>query len=231
MIRADVRRIPPRHLLVGVRDRVADKLQRRLGREDVRAAREIFLDDVVLDGAGEARARGALLVGDGDVQRKQPSGGRVDRHGRIHAVERNAVEQRTHVTDVRDGNADLADLAARKDVVAVVARLGREVEGDGKAGLALGEVGLVERVRFGRGRVAGVRAENPGLLGLLRGLAHRPSPVAAACDLSDCRVAEGDIAAQQRPLADFALANRLRWRMGALQFGERPCNAEGATSI
>jgi hypothetical protein len=54
-----------------------------------------------------------------------------------------------------DGHADLADLA-RARVVAVVAGLGRQVEGDRQAGLALGEVAAVERVRGGGGGMAGI---------------------------------------------------------------------------
>ena len=62
------------------------------------------------------------------------------------------------------GDADLADLAARQQVVAVVAGLGRQVEGDGKAGLSLGEVLAIELVRLARRRMAGVGAEDPGLV-------------------------------------------------------------------
>jgi uncharacterized cupin superfamily protein len=39
-----------------------------------------------------------------------------------------------------DRHADLADLALGERMVAVVAGLGRQIEGDGEAGLALGEV-------------------------------------------------------------------------------------------
>ena len=37
-----------------------------------------------------------------DVERQQPRGGRVDRHRRVHPVERDAVEQRAHVALVGD---------------------------------------------------------------------------------------------------------------------------------
>ena len=120
---------------------------RRRRRKHVSAAREIFLDDVVLDRAGERRARRALLVGDGDVERHQPRRGGVDGHRRVHRRERDAVEQRAHVAKMADRHADLADLAARQHVVAVVAGLRRQVEGDREAGLALGQVLAVERVR------------------------------------------------------------------------------------
>ena len=67
----------------------------------------------------------ALLVGEREVHAEQPHRGRVDRHRRVHLVERDAVEQRAHLAEVRDRHADLADLAAGERVVGVVAGLGR----------------------------------------------------------------------------------------------------------
>ena len=138
-----------------------------LGREHIGAARQIFLDDVVLRRALQRGARRALLVGDGDIERHQPAGGGVDRHRGVHGRDGDAVEQRAHVADMRDRDADLADLAARQRMVAVVADLGRQVEGDGEPGLALGEIGAVELVglarrwngrrRCGKSRVCRVR--------------------------------------------------------------------------
>ena len=168
VIGAHVGRVPLRHRRGGEDDGVLDQPQRRLGRKHVGAAREVFLDDVVLDGAGERGSRRALLVGDGDVERQQPRGRRVDRHRRVHLAERDAVEQRAHVADVRDRHADLADLAARQLVVGIVAGLRRQIEGDGEAGLPLGEVLAIELVGLGGRRVAGVGADQPGLVALGR---------------------------------------------------------------
>ena len=52
----------------------------------------------------------------------------------------------SHLAEVRDGDADLADLAPGQDVIRVVSGLGREVERDGQPGLPLGQVGAVELV-------------------------------------------------------------------------------------
>ena len=60
--------------------------------------------------------------------------------------QRDVGEQRAHVADVRDRDADLADLAAGQDVVGVVAGLRRQVEGDRQPGLPLGEVAPVQLV-------------------------------------------------------------------------------------
>ncbi len=164
MIGADVDRVPLRRFARGEEDEILGQPQRRRRRKHIGAAREIFLDDVVLRRALQLCARRALLLGDGDIERHQPHGGGVDGHGGVHLGERNAVEQGAHVADVRDRHADLADLAARQHVVAVIARLGRKIEGDGEARLPLGEIGAVEEVRLARRRMAGIGAKNPGLV-------------------------------------------------------------------
>ena len=56
-------------------------------------------------------------------------------------------EQRPHVSQVSDRDADLADLAASQLVVRVVAGLRRQVEGDRQPGLALG-TGCVGTARW-----------------------------------------------------------------------------------
>ena len=119
-----------------------------------------------------------VLLGDGDVEAEQPGGGRVDRHRGVHLVERDPVEELVHVALVGDRDADLADLAAGEDVVGVVAGLGRQVEGDREAGLALGEVAAVELVRALGVGVAGVGAHHPGAVALGKAvLAHVPNDI------------------------------------------------------
>ena len=169
MVGADVGRVPFLQFARGEDDGVLDQPQRRLGREDIGPAREVFLDDVVLDRAREFVAGRALLVGHGDIERQQPRGRRIDRHRSVHLVERDAGQERPHVADVGDRHADLADLAFGQLVVAVVARLGGQVEGDGKAGLALRQVLTIELVGLRRRGMAGVGAEDPGLFGRAAG--------------------------------------------------------------
>ena len=178
---------------LGREDRdVLDQPHRGRRREHVGAARQIFLDDVVLDRAGERRARCALLVGDRDVERHQPRRGGVDGHRGVHRGERDAVEQRAHVAEVRDRHADLADLAARKNVIAVVAGLGRQIESDRETGLALGEIFPIERVRLDGRRVARVGAENPGFVALRR-RAHSISGAVPARTVAPCCAAASTV--------------------------------------
>ena len=113
---------------------------------DVGAARDVLLEDVVLDGAGELVDVGAVRVGDGDVEREQDAGGRVDGHRGGDVVEGDAVEEALHVFDGVDGDADLADFAEGHGVVGVVADLRGQIEGDGEAGGPVGEQEFVAAV-------------------------------------------------------------------------------------
>src|SRR5436853_5704202 len=83
---------------------------------------------------------------------------------------------------MRDRHPDLADLALRERMIAVVAGLGRQIEGDGEAGLSLGQIFPIERIGIARGGMAGISAEDPRPValapGTFRWLAHAaPSPV------------------------------------------------------
>ena len=165
VIRADVDRVPRGHLLDRVDDQVDGESLRRLRREDVRAARQVLLEDVVLRGALERRVRHTLLVGEREVHPEQPHCGGVDRHRRVHLRERDAVEQLSHLAQMRHRDADLAHLAPGEHVVGVVAGLGGEVERDRQPRLPLGQVGAVQLVRRAGGGVPGVRANEPRSVG------------------------------------------------------------------
>ncbi len=166
VIGADIHRIPFRHFAGGEQHDVLGEPHGGRRRKHMGAAREIFLDDVVLDRALELVARHALLVGERGIEREQPGRRRVDRHRGVHGLEGNALEQRAHVAQMRDRHADLADLALGERMIGVVAGLGRQIEGDRKAGLALRQIGAIEPVRFRGRRVARIGTENPGRVAL-----------------------------------------------------------------
>ena len=63
VIAADRDRVPLRHLALAEREDVGDDAQRRLGRIDVGAARDVLLEDVVLDRARELPRRHPLALG------------------------------------------------------------------------------------------------------------------------------------------------------------------------
>ena len=120
----------------GVLDDVGDDPHARLGRIDVGVADHELLEDVVLDRPLELLLRDALLLGGDDVAREHGEHRAVHGHRDGHLVERDPVEQDLHVLDGVDRDAGLADVADDARVVAVVAPVGREVEGDRQALLA-----------------------------------------------------------------------------------------------
>ncbi len=143
---------------------VGDDPHRRTGRIDVGVAHHELFEDVVLDRAGQLLRADALLFGGHDVERHDGQDGAVHGHRHAHRVERDAVEQRPHVEDRVDRDAGHADIARDARVVAVVAAMGREVEGDREALLAGREVTAIEGVGIlGRGE-AGILPDRPGLM-------------------------------------------------------------------
>ncbi len=164
VIRADIHRIPLRHLLGREQDHVLGEPHGRRRRKYIRAARKIFLDDVVLRRAGKLGARDALFVGERHVKRQEPRGGGVDRHRRIHLAERDAIEQHAHVADVRNRHADLTDFAFGQRMVGVVSGLRRQVEGDRETGLPLAQIFTVKLIRCLGSRMPGIGPEYPRLV-------------------------------------------------------------------
>src|SRR5690606_15217098 len=81
-------------------------------------------------------------------------------------LERNAVEQDLHVLDTVDRDTRLADIALDARMVTVVAAMGGEVEGDGEALLAGGQIAAVEGVGRHGGREAGLMADRPRPAGI-----------------------------------------------------------------
>ena len=164
-----------------------------------------------------------------DVEREDRQHGAVHRHRHAHLVERDVVEQLAHVEDRVDGHAGHADVAGDARVVAVVAAVGRQVEGDRQALLAGGQVAAVERVGLLGGGEAGVLADRPRLVDV-----HRRVRAAQVRDDAGVRVEEVDAVAVgggvQR--ADVDALRRLPRRSPAVAggrggVGERSPSAAG----
>ena len=161
VVAAHVDRVPLGRVAHRVGDGVDGEAQARARREDVGPAAEVLLHDVVLRGAREQRRVDPHVLRVGDVEPEEPGRRGVDRHGRVHVLHGDAVEELLHVAEVRHRDADLAHLPRRLGRVGVVPRLGRQVEGDGEPGLSLGEVGAVQLVGGARGGMARVGAHHP----------------------------------------------------------------------
>ena len=129
--------------------------ERRPRRIDVRPARDVLLEHVVLHRAGERGARDALLLADHDVHRQQDRRGGVDRHRGRDPVERDLAEEVGQVVDRVDRDPDPSHLALRHRMVGVVAHLRRQIERGRQAHLPRGQelpepaVGLLRRAEPG----------------------------------------------------------------------------------
>ena len=163
MVAGNADRVELGHVLRRVGEDVRHDPHRGCGREDVGVADHELLEDVVLDGPAQLLGPHALLFGGEDVEGQHRQDRAVHGHRHAHLVERDAVEQDLHVQDRIDGDPGHPDIAGDAGVVAVVAAVGGEVEGDRQALLPGGEVAPVEGVAvLGRGE-AGILPDRPGL--------------------------------------------------------------------
>ena len=165
VVSAHGNRVPLRQLPLAEREDVGHEPKRRLRRINERAARQILLEDVVLHRARQFRAVDAVTIGDRDVHGEQDDRRRVNRHRRRDAIERDAVEERRHVVERIDGDADAPHFAGGQRVVRVVAHLCGQIERDAQSGHALREEVSIPAIRLCGRAEAGV-------------LAHRPQPAA-----------------------------------------------------
>ena len=170
VIAGDGNRVELRHLLRGELEDVGDDFHRWLGRIDVGVPHHVFLEDVILDRACELVEGGALFEGGDDVEGEDGKHRAVHGHGNGDPVERDAIEEDLHIEDRVDGDTGFPDIADDAFVVRVIAAVGGEVEGDGEAFLACGEVAAVECVGFLGGGESGVLADGPRLKAIHRGV-------------------------------------------------------------
>ncbi len=168
VIAGDRDRIEFRHVAGGVFDDVGDDAHRRPGRVDIGVADHELLQDVVLDRAREPVLRHALLLGGDDVAGQDRQDRAVHRHRHAHFVERDAGEQDFHVLDRIDRHTGLADVARDPRMVAVVAAMGGEIEGDRQPHLPGREVFAIEMVRVLGGRKARILPDRPRPVGVHR---------------------------------------------------------------
>ena len=168
VIAGDRDRVEFRHVPGGVFDDVGDDAHRRPGRVDIGVADHELFEDVVLDRAGELVLRHTLLLGGDDVAGEHRQDRAVHRHRHAHPVERDAVEQDLHVLDRVDRHPGLADIADDPRMVAVIAAMGGEIEGDRQPHLPGRQIVAIEAVRLLGGRKPGILPDRPRPVGVHR---------------------------------------------------------------
>ncbi len=160
--------VEPRHLFRCVFDDVRDDPHRRFRRIDIGVADHEFLEDVVLDRARQHGPGMALFFTRNDEVGEDRDDRAVHGHAHAHLIKRDAVEQDLHVFDAVDGDARLAHVADDARMIAVIAPVGRQVEGDGHALLPGGKVLAVEGIRFLGGGKTRILPDGPGATGIHR---------------------------------------------------------------
>ena len=97
MVRADGNRIPVRNLLRTIRERIRHQPHRRTRREDVRTARDVLFQNIVLNRAAQIFSGDAFFLRGRDIHGEKYGGRRVDRHGSGHFIERDTVKNIFHI--------------------------------------------------------------------------------------------------------------------------------------
>lgn len=96
------------HVLGGELKDVRNNPHGGIRRVNVGVAHHVFLENVILDRAGELVQRAALFLGGDDVESQHGQHGAVHGHGNGHFVQGNALEEDFHVQDGVHGHAGLA---------------------------------------------------------------------------------------------------------------------------
>src|SRR6266704_2090512 len=153
--------VPLRDVVAAPRENVGDNAHRGAHGIDVGAAGDVFLQNVVLHGAGKLLQGGALPFGDRNVEAEQDGSCGVDGHGGGDFFERDTVEERLHIFEGVDGDANFTDFAEGERMIRIHADLRGEIEGDGEPGLSLAQKIAIALVGFDGGAEAGVLAHGP----------------------------------------------------------------------
>ena len=135
MVAADRYGVPLGHPLLAELHGIGDKAQARLGRINIGSARDVFLQNVVLDGSAKRFGGNTVLLRHRDVQGQQNGGGGVDGHRSGNLIQRNVLQQNFHVLDRSDGHSHAAHFTVHQGMIRVVANLGGQIERHGNSHL------------------------------------------------------------------------------------------------
>ena len=149
---------------------VTDQPQVRLRTEDPLLLRDVFLEDVGLQGAIERRDVGALPFRCHQVHAEDGDGGAGDGHRRGDPAQIDTVEEHVHVGGRVDRHPAVPDLAERTGVVRIASHQGRHVERHRQSPAALGEDRPVPLVGLPGVAETGELTDGPGLPAIAGGV-------------------------------------------------------------
>jgi len=140
---------------------IGDDAHRGAHRINVCSPSDIFLEDIVLNGAGKFSEISTLFFCDGDIEAEKDGGGGVDGHGSGNTPQRYLIEERFHVFERIDGHTDFADFSESEGVIGVHADLRWKIEGDGETLLSFAEQVAIALIGFSCTAKASVLAHGP----------------------------------------------------------------------
>ena len=161
VVAADGDSVPFGYLAGRPGEQVRDDAHGRARRVDIGAARNVFLQDVILDGSGDLGQIGALVARHQDIEAQQYRGRGIDGHRRGDAGQADVFKKPLHVGQRADGYAHASHFAGGERVVGVHAHLGRQIERDGEPGDALRQEITIAAIAFFGGSEAGVSPHGP----------------------------------------------------------------------
>ena len=146
VIAADRDRIELRHLIGRVFNDIRNDPHRGFRRIDIGVPHHEFFQNVVLNCARQHIARMPLLFPRHDEVGKDRNNRTVHRHRHRDLIEWNTIKEDLHILDAINRYARLADITLNAGVVAVIAPVGRQIEGHRHALLPCSQSLAIERI-------------------------------------------------------------------------------------
>src|SRR6266516_7428445 len=110
MIATDTDWIPSRKICCAVAEHIGDNAHRMPWWIDIRAARNVLLQDIVLYSAGELAHISSLLFRYGNIQREQDTGCGIYRHRGADTFQGQTIKQCLHIFQAGDRDTHFANL-------------------------------------------------------------------------------------------------------------------------
>ncbi len=170
VIAADTDRMPAGHPFGAKGKKIGNEPHGGGRRKDVCPPGDVLFEDVVLHSPANLRRWDPLLFPDRHIHTQQNCGGGIDRHRRGDLVQGDAVQEAFHILQRIDDDSHLAHLSMGFGRIRVVPDLGREVEGNAQAGLALLQKIAKSAIGLLRRSEAGVLPHRPEAPPVHRGL-------------------------------------------------------------
>ncbi len=136
------------HVFRRVLEDIADDAHGHFRRIDIGVAHHKFLQDIVLNRAGQDFLIHALFDTGLDEEGENRQYGAVHGHGYGHLVKGNPREQDVHIEHGADRHTGLTYVTDYAGIIRIIAAMRRQVKGDGKPLLPGSQIAAVERIGF-----------------------------------------------------------------------------------